>query len=244
MNKLSVDTLQAPTPIKAGHTLIYQFEKNSQVTDDLILFDPEINTVIIKVEANSRIQLFEKVKTERHISYRYELAEQAMLSVSRCNNNIKVVEKNEAHLNGEHSIFELKVATISKTQQTYQFDIFHHAKQTTSTIVNHGVTFDHGSLELNVNGTIDKGSIKTSLNQESKVIVFGDGITDIRPNLYIDEEDVEARHSAVIGGFGEEELFYLQSRGLTKHQAEELLLTGFLQGNLDPKIRSEMEVKQ
>ena len=52
------------------------------------------------------------------------------------------------------------------------------------------------------------------------------------PNLYIDSHDVEASHSALIGKFSDEELFYLQSRGLDIKSAEKLLVTGFLTSNI------------
>ena len=45
------------------------------------------------------------------------------------------------------------------------------------------------------------------LNQENKIITMGDNNSEIRPNLYIDEFDVEARHSAIIGKFDKNEIF-------------------------------------
>ena len=50
----------------------------------------------------------------------------------------------------------------------------------------------------------------------------------IKPNLFIDENDVVANHSALIGTFKDDEIFYLMSRGLDKKDAENLLTKGFL----------------
>ena len=55
----------------------------------------------------------------------------------------------------------------------------------------------------------------------------------IKPNLYIDEYDVEASHSAWIGNFNEQQLLYLKSRGINKKEAEKLLIKGFLTNNLE-----------
>ena len=60
---------------------------------------------------------------------------------------------------------------------------------------------------------------------------------EINPILLIDEYDTEAKHSAFIGKFNEQEVFYLQSRGIKKKDAYRLLLNGFLIGKM--KITTE-----
>ena len=55
-----------------------------------------------------------------------------------------------------------------------------------------------------------------------------DNLCIIKPNLFIDEEDVSANHSALIGTFKAEEVFYLMSRGISKKEADSLLTRGFL----------------
>lgn len=53
----------------------------------------------------------------------------------------------------------------------------------------------------------------------------------IRPNMYIDEKDVIATHSSIIGTFNEEDIFYLNTRGINKEDSIKLLNRGFLLGN-------------
>ena len=50
----------------------------------------------------------------------------------------------------------------------------------------------------------------------------------IKPNLFIDENDVVANHSALIGTFLPDEIFYLMSRGISRKESENLLTKGFL----------------
>ena len=50
--------------------------------------------------------------------------------------------------------------------------------------------------------------------------------------MLIEEYDVEASHSAKIGSFNEENLFYMESRGLNRKEAINLLTNGFLKRNL------------
>ena len=46
--------------------------------------------------------------------------------------------------------------------------------------------------------------------------------------MYIDDYDVQASHAAAVGKMDEEHLYYLQSRGLTKKQAMQLITYGYL----------------
>jgi len=47
------------------------------------------------------------------------------------------------------------------------------------------------------------------------------------PNLEIEADDVRCSHGATVGQLDREELFYLMSRGLTREQAERLVIHGF-----------------
>ena len=50
----------------------------------------------------------------------------------------------------------------------------------------------------------------------------------ILPKLLIDENDVQASHATSVGRIDENQLIYLQSRGLTEGQVLNLISTGYL----------------
>ena len=50
----------------------------------------------------------------------------------------------------------------------------------------------------------------------------------IRPNLLIDCYDVISSHSAYIGSFRDDFVFYLMSRGLSREASYEILMKSFL----------------
>ena len=52
---------------------------------------------------------------------------------------------------------------------------------------------------------------------------------DDTPALEILEKDVKAGHAATVGKVDGKMLFYLMSRGLTKTQAEKMLVEGFIE---------------
>lgn len=51
---------------------------------------------------------------------------------------------------------------------------------------------------------------------------------NVKPELIIDADDVKAKHGATIGQMDEDELFYMQSRGLTPEQSREMVIKSFV----------------
>ncbi|MBI3559191.1 SufD family Fe-S cluster assembly protein, partial [Candidatus Gottesmanbacteria bacterium] len=51
--------------------------------------------------------------------------------------------------------------------------------------------------------------------------------SDTYPTMKVDEADATVEHEATVSKVGEEQLFYLQSRGLKLDQAESLIVNGF-----------------
>ena len=51
---------------------------------------------------------------------------------------------------------------------------------------------------------------------------------DANPILLIDEDDVTAGHAASVGQVNAEQIYYLMSRGISKAEAERLIINGFL----------------
>ncbi|KKR87332.1 MAG: hypothetical protein UU34_C0005G0006 [Candidatus Curtissbacteria bacterium GW2011_GWA1_41_11] len=53
--------------------------------------------------------------------------------------------------------------------------------------------------------------------------------SDTYPTMKIDEQDVEIQHEATVSKVGDEQLFYLESRGIPKAQAESMIVNGFIE---------------
>jgi Fe-S cluster assembly protein SufD len=75
---------------------------------------------------------------------------------------------------------------------------------------------------------------KTNAMQTSRNIVLSEHAkADAIPNLEIEANDVRCGHAASVGPVEEETLFYLESRGIPRGEAERLIVTGFFQEVLD-----------
>lgn len=160
--------------------------------------------------------------------YRYYLEKDSVLNVEKVIDAENVFENVLINLNGEAAKAEFNLKTISKMHEKYNFLVYHNAKKTVSNIINNGVNIKNGSLEFNVSTFIPNGVKKCDASQSGRIINKTDNECMIKPNLFIDENDVIANHSALIGTFKEDEIFYLMSRGLDKKVAENLLTKGFL----------------
>ena len=89
---------------------------------------------------------------------------------------------------------------------------------------------------FNVSSFIPKDITGCVASQDNRIINLNDNYSIIKPNLYIDCDDVVASHSAWVGSFSEDDLFYLQSRGINRDDATKLLLTGFLTSNMSSDL--------
>src|SRR4029078_2761226 len=81
---------------------------------------------------------------------------------------------------------------------------------------------------------VDKGAQKTDAYQENRNLLLShDARADSIPVREIEANNVRCTHGAPIGQIDRLQLFYLMSRGLSRKQAERLIVRGFFQPVLD-----------
>jgi len=124
---------------------------------------------------------------------------------------------------------------IAGDQQSDTFsEIFHLAPHTTSHQLFKGMATDksHGIFTGNI--SIAPKAQKVEASQLSQNLLLSKlAHIDTRPRLMVAADDVKCGHGATIGQLGEEELFYLESRGLSKERALQLLQSAFCQQVID-----------
>ncbi|MBI2656509.1 SufD family Fe-S cluster assembly protein [Candidatus Woesearchaeota archaeon] len=71
---------------------------------------------------------------------------------------------------------------------------------------------------------------KTYSYLANNILKLGDKtLANSIPSLKIDANDVKASHGATVGQIDEEHMFYLMSRGLSRAEAERLIVEGFFE---------------
>ena len=143
---------------------------------------------------------------------------------------------NTTNLNGDRSTSALKSVVVGTGDQKINLTskIVQYGKETDGYILKHGVMKENASSVFNGIGYIKRGGTKSIANQESRVLMLSENARgDANPILLIDEDDVEAGHAASVGRVDPEQLYYLMSRGISRAEAERLVIHGFL----DPVVR-------
>lgn len=208
----------------------------------LILKDNEDKEINIKKGINAKIILINEEKTNN--KYIINLEENSNVILNILDKSDDINRNVTINLNGKNSYSEVNISSISLGNNNYVVDIYHNEKNTHSETNLHGLTIGDNKITFKNNGSIKKGSIKSILNQDNKIITLDKNNSKIEPNLFIDEYDVSASHGAYIGKFKEEDIFYLKTRGLNENECNNLLIKGFLLGNFDDKEELEKIIKK
>jgi Fe-S cluster assembly protein SufD len=110
----------------------------------------------------------------------------------------------------------------------------HHGDATRSDLVIHDALRDRASANFTGLIRINKSARQTESSQEQKNILLSDRAkADSDPKLEILNNDViRCTHGAAVGPVDQEMVFYLQSRGLDRETAEQLIVEGFFQSTL------------
>jgi Fe-S cluster assembly protein SufD len=110
----------------------------------------------------------------------------------------------------------------------------HAAPNCTSDLLYKGALLDRSRAVYSGWVHVRPDAQKTIAMQTSRNMVLSEHAkADAIPNLEIEANDVRCGHAASVGPVEEETLFYLQSRGISREEAERLVVTGFFQEVLD-----------
>ena len=142
-----------------------------------------------------------------------------------------VYHDNTTNILGDGSEANLKIVTLGvKEQKTYfNSEVVNQGLSSKGDILQHGVLLDRSHIVFNGVGFIVKGATGSNAYQSSRMLTLSsEAKADANPMLLIDENDVMAGHGASLGRIDEEQLYYLQSRGLTRKESSRLLVHGFL----------------
>ena len=136
------------------------------------------------------------------------------------------------YLNGENAHGEvLSIAFAGDNQhQDAGGKIVHNAPNTTSKIISKSISKDGGRTSYR--GLIKIG--KNAKNSKSSVICDAlildeESQSDTYPYIEIDNDQVNMEHEATVSRIGEEQLFYLMSRGITELEASAMIVNGFIE---------------
>src|SRR4029079_19237215 len=139
-------------------------------------------------------------------------------------------------LNGPGATSRVTGAYFADGEQHLDYDTFqeHIAPSTESDFAFKGALRETARAVWRGMIRVEPDAQKTNAYQENRNLLLSkDAHADSIPGLEIMANDVRCTHGATLGRIDREELFYLMSRGLSRSEAERLIVRGFFQDVLD-----------
>lgn len=136
-------------------------------------------------------------------------------------------------VNLERSSVSCKISCRYKASLGKVFDlvtaVVHKAPNTNSDTTIRGVLCDGGVSKYQGKVVIEKTAQGSVSKLDDKVLVVGEGTRNhAEPTMQIETNDVIASHASSTGRVDENQLYYLQSRGLSREESQALLVEAFL----------------
>ena len=222
MNKLSIDTDNYYLTVDNNQDYFLEInEKNTNIKIEIL---ENIKSNIGLFIKNSHVNLSISLYKNSHLEIN-----QLMINAS---SDTLVNQKENSNLNYVNSV-------LTRNDSSNHIKIKQEEKNCYAILDLNGINLENEKLHYIIDGVITKEAINTTLSENSQIINFKKGNSKIMPNLLVDNSEVSASHSAYIGTFSNEELFYLNSRGLTNQMARELLLKSVLLKKMNMKYKDE-----
>jgi Fe-S cluster assembly protein SufB len=125
----------------------------------------------------------------------------------------------------------LSIAFAGKGQhQDAGGKVVHAAPNTTSRIISKSISKDGGRSSYRGLLKVNKGAYNCKSNVVCDALLLDEtSRSDTYPYIEIEEEDVNIGHEASVSKVGEEQLFYLMSRGIDEGTATSMIVNGFIE---------------
>ncbi len=138
----------------------------------------------------------------------------------------------QIYLNGPNIEVTIKGRFVASgtEQKQVKVTIHHQAPRTVAHTSLRGTSSDQAKLTFFGRIIIDPNCPQTNSFLEERILLLSPNARgETVPELEILSDDVKCSHAATISTIDPDQLFYLQSRGLTFNQAEKMLVASFLQ---------------
>jgi len=125
----------------------------------------------------------------------------------------------------------LSIAYAGKGQhQDAGAKMVHCAPNTSSTVLSKSISRDGGRATYRGLVKVLPGAHNVKVNVRCDALLLDDkSRSDTYPYMEIDNKDVQVGHEATVSKIGDEQLFYLMSRGLSENDAIAMIVNGFFE---------------
>ena len=141
----------------------------------------------------------------------------------------------------DNSTFTLNGAFISEVKYELNIDTKLYGDNIYATVDLRGINEEDGTVKINMNGTVAGETHRNVLNEYAKVLNKSKLSNVLIPNLIVNTNDVEAIHGVSVGRIDENEIFYLTSKGIDRHNAVKLVEEGFIESIMPEDVKEKIK---
>jgi len=232
----------------------FNFQKSCEVIieDDFILTNNTINNV------KYNIQVYEGSVIKHNIFQNFPSSNKLYLTSNTiCQRNSSFSQNtynfakgfvrnfHSVALNGDFSKALLKGCFFLKDKNvcSNKTCIIHNAENCESNQTYKGILNNNSKANYYSNTFVSDNAQKTEGYQLSKGILLTDNCSFFsKPELRIFTDDVKCSHGSTIGPVDENVLYYLRSRGINKNQAMKMIISSFIEDDLQNLDIKHVEV--
>ncbi len=214
-----------------------------------VLIEEQASDVSLQLEAhkNSAVRVWFDVRAAKGLTLRQKIscAQAADVQVSFLD-----LEAGEAAYD-IRGVYEdsggriaLSTAVLASADKRWRMEIVHDHPHTQGLMENYCVVEDDARCKIEAIGNIKKGAYASESHQKTRVLTMSEHHNaEVLPLLYIDENDVKASHAMTLGQPNADQLYYLQTRGLSKRAALGLLSIGYFLPIVERIENSELQAQ-
>jgi Fe-S cluster assembly protein SufB len=108
--------------------------------------------------------------------------------------------------------------------------VIHDAPDTKSTIESKSISQEGGRTNYRGLVRVTDRADRAQVSVECDAMMFdAEATSDTEPYIEIQNDDVDMAHEATVGSIGDEEIYYLTSRGIEEEEAKEMIVRGFIE---------------
>lgn len=215
---------------KGAHIEVIESHHNY---DDFVVFTNSVTE--IAVDSNAKAD-WHKLQNDAETSYLVDSTfvkqeRDSLATVNTFSFGGKIVRNNLDFIqNGENiNSFMNGITIINNNQLVDHHTAVHHNQPNCESYQNYKGIYNgqsHGVFNGKV--FVDKIAQKTNAYQQNNNVLLSEGASiDSKPQLEIFADDVKCSHGCTVGQLDKDAMFYLRARGISKNEAQALLLYAF-----------------
>ena len=139
-------------------------------------------------------------------------------------------------LKGELAENSYACAFLTPKQAEYDLftETFHSNPDTKSMMVVKGLVADHAKVISRSNINIKREAVRTQSQERADLLLLGESAQgEAVPMLEVENNEVQCSHGSTVSKINDENIFYLQSRGICAEAAQEMLSLAFVSSVID-----------